>query len=167
MTAESRGPDPLREERELLLRNLAFYRMQVQRLEKSLQELNSSQEGKGTSGNAQDALQPVVKDEYKGMILRNAIETYLRARRGHRISFERVVSDLLLAGVDPGLPRLGQSDPVRLLSHNLKILMALRRNLIAWEPQGKPGKIHPKDLTIWLAPSADELHGRRARNHSG
>lgn len=110
-----------------------------------------TQQGLATSN-----LPPVTPGEFRGMRISNALEPYIRLRRGHRIPFKRIVDDLLEGEVNPGAPRGRKTDPRTLIAQTLKITLPNRTNLVDWEPKGSLMGIDEDLITVWLASTADE-----------
>jgi hypothetical protein len=117
-----------------------------------------------------DHLPPVRSDEYKGMRAMDALEAYLRVRRGFKIPLPIAAADLVEGGCDPGAPRGKKSDPIALVSHTLKIGVPNRPKLLEYAPDAIAPKtgahVIPKgtrdeDITVWLAASADEPKRRK------
>lgn len=114
---------------------------------------------------------PVVRsDEFRGKRAVDALDAYLRARRGFKIPLSRAVADIVAGGVDPGQPRGNKSDPAALVSHTLKIALPNRRTTFSYEPDGVSKKtgahVIPKgskdeDIIVWLADTADQPKRRK------
>jgi hypothetical protein len=84
---------------------------------------------------------PVVPGRYKGKKLSPALDDYLRARPGFKITFDRVVEDLRIGGADMGNPKRA--------AQNLKITMQARSTkrsnpLVEWDDH----------WTMWLSDAA-------------
>lgn len=110
---------------------------------------------------------PVRKNEFQGLRAVEALENYLRARPGIRISLKQAVEQILQGGAAWGEPRGRSADPARRAIHNLKIAFSNRSKTFAWEPKtltrkGWPGV--PKgdvDIVVWLAESAQTPKKRK------
>jgi hypothetical protein len=123
------------------------------------------------SGHSQslDTLPIAKKDEFKGMRPIDALENYLRARRGFKIPLPRIVADLVEGGVHPGSNRGKTSDPAELVSWTLKISVPSRK-AFGYHPAGVSEKtgapiipkrvgdklVEDEEITIWLADAADQ-----------
>lgn len=151
-----RGPDRISETIALLEKEHAELTTRAADIKVFLDQLRGMRTGGGGTVSATSLLPPVIKDEFKGDSLRQAFETYLRGRRGHKIPFNKVLDDLLLAGVTPGKIRRGQSDPRKLLEHKLKILCSNSPRFLGREPSGKLHKIDARDILVWFADAADQ-----------
>lgn len=111
-----------------------------------------------------DALPDVKEGEFMGKRPVDALEWYLKARRGIRIPLSKAVADLLIGGAHPGNPRGRQSDPAALIAHTLKIGIPNRRKLFDFTPKGTSSKgraVIPRrtpdgDILVWLAETADD-----------
>lgn len=154
-----RSPDPIGESIALLIRQRDDFLAQAADIDAVLERMR----GLKPAGGDFHLPPPVTQGEFVGRKLSHAFESYLRARKGHKLTLDKVVADLLAGGLDPGLPRHGQKDPRQLLIHNLKILMGNRRELVAWQPDGLLKKVDPRDITLWLAPGADQPPKKRVR----
>lgn len=116
-----------------------------------------------------DKLVPVRKDEFKGKRAMEALDAYMRARKGHKIPFRRIIADLIEGGADPGSPRGSKTDPAVLIAHTLKIGIPNRPSVFEFSPVGQSKKgapIIPKgtrdeEITVWLADTADQPKRRR------
>ncbi len=64
---------------------------------------------------------PVKPRDYQAMRPIDALEGYLKARRGVRIQFSKAEHDLVEGGVDPGQARWKNKDPEALVAQTLKI----------------------------------------------
>jgi len=156
--------------KEVIERNLAH----IERQRKELLELKASVEAmERRAGYSLEQLPLVRPNEYKGMRAVDALESYLRVRRGFKIPLARAVADLVEGGVDPGQPRGKKTDPVGLVSHTLKISIPNRPTIFSYAPEAVaeksgarilPKGIKDEDVTVWLSESADQPKRRtRAR----
>lgn len=59
--------------------------------------------------------------QYQGMRPVDALESYLRIRKGNQVPLPKIVADLVVGGVNPGAPRGRKNDPAGLIEHTLKI----------------------------------------------
>lgn len=114
---------------------------------------------------------PVGPEEYKGKRAIDALELYLRVRRGAKVTLSQAVEDLVKGGAYPGDPRKGQSDPTALIMHTLKIGIPQKSRIFEFEPK-LPAKNHkfkfPRKISndlcfVWLGPGAD-VPKKRARS---
>lgn len=129
----------------------------VQDLEQQLQSARAilatiRREKAGINGNSQDQT-PVIPGQYAGQRAIDALENYLRARKGMRIPLDRCVQDLIIGGADTGQPRGRSADPFRRMRHNLKIAIGNLTDLFAWEPVADTDTGVPRGdvkITIWL-----------------
>lgn len=147
---------------------------ELQRQLQTIEELLSNMEAvERRSGYNLDHLPQVRKDEFKGKRTMDALDAYLRARRGFKIPFPRIVADLLEGGVDGGRPRGKKSDPAALVSHTLKIGIPNRRATFGYSPEAVSEKsgahIIPKgtrdeEITVWLADTADQPKRRQRKD---
>lgn len=110
----------------------------------------------GVDGNVPD-LPAVIPGQYIRQRAVDALENYLRSRKGLRIPLDRAVQDLIAGGANAGEPGGRNSDPAKRMRHNLKIAVPNRTETFGWEPvvktrKGLPGM--PKgnvSVTVWLA----------------
>jgi hypothetical protein len=119
----------------------------------------------------EDSKIPHVKQrEYEGMRGIDALERYLKDRRGMRIRLSKAVKDLIEGGADPGQPRRGITDPEELVAHALKIGLSGNARVFDWSPQGlskekrtivKKG-VPDDQVFVWLAEEGD-ITKRRVR----
>ena len=84
-----------------------------------------------------------------------ALQKYLQARKGMRISLSRAAKDLIAGGLDPGQPRGRKTDPVGLVEQKLRIGLPYLSRIFTWEPMGQtkeglPGVPKRVDATVWL-----------------
>ena len=116
------------------------------------------------TGTPENETQVVISGQYAGQRAIDALENYLRARKGQRIPLDRCVQDLIAGGANTGEPRGRSSDPVRRMTHNLKIAIPNRSETFGWEPMAYSRKGLPaiprrgpgrkgKDVsvTVWLS----------------
>jgi hypothetical protein len=144
-------------------------------LEQELKTLNEhlvnmeAVERRSGHGQSLDALPVVKKDEFRGMRAVDALENYLRARRGFKIPLPRIVADLVEGGVDPGHARGKKSDPAALVSHTLKIGIP-NRKAFGYHPDSIsektgahviPKGVKDEEITVWLGDAADQPKRRK------
>jgi hypothetical protein len=161
------GASPINLAKEKLLKGLA----DLDRQRKSIMDVLSYMEAmeRRTGYNLEDA-PPIRKDEFRGARAVQALESYLRTRRGFRIPLSRIVKDLVEGGVDPGQPRGKKNDPAGLVAHTLKIAVPNRRDVFGYEPSAVnektgahviPKGIRDEDILVWLADTADQPRRRK------
>ncbi len=132
------------------------YLQQASELQKKateLEEVIRRLRGLSDGGSAELDIRHVIIGEFKGHKISLALTLYLRERRGQRIPIDRVVDDLLLAGVDPGKQRSNQT-PAQTMRHNLKITVANTPKKVQYDPELS---------VIWAADTIDEQPKRRVR----
>ncbi len=105
-------------------------------------------------------LPPVIPGQYQGLRPIDALENYLRARRGVRIRLARAVEDLLAGGADSGPKKARSPIAAKRMMQDLKIAIPNKAKVFAWEPMaktrtGRPGTPRGDvSITIWLAARA-------------
>jgi hypothetical protein len=144
---------------------------EIERGRQDLMELLANIEAKERrKGYNLDNAPPVRKDEFRGVRAVQALESYLRIRRGFRVPLSRIVKDLVEGGVDPGQPRGSKNDPAGLVAHTLKIAVPNRRDVFGYEPAAVnektgahviPKGIRDEDILVWLADTADQPRRRK------
>jgi hypothetical protein len=131
---------------EYFLRQLEDLRRQQKECEDMIKRLREAK--KRIMGGVAE-IPPVKPGEYVSMRPVDALEHYLKARRGLRIPLNRAVSDLVAGGVDAGQPRGKKNDPAALVTHTLKISLPNRKDTFGWSPE----HINPKGRHViaWLS----------------
>lgn len=128
---------------------------------KAIQTLISNVRAVRISGAGEKPYPPVREHEYQGMRAVDALESYLRGRRGMKIPLSRIAQDLVKGGVNPGEPRGKKNDPTLLVDHTLRISLPNKRRLFSWEPDESLKGIDSDKITIWLATTADQPKRRK------
>lgn len=156
--------------REELLKGLREAEQQVKTFKEILSRLDEVEQ---RSNFNLSHLPPVRQNEYRGMRAMDALESYLRARRGFKVPLKRAVEDLLEGGVDPGRSRGKQTEPSALISHTLKIGIPNRRSTVAYQPDSVSAKtgahviprgVPDDQIILWLAETADEPRRRTRKD---
>ena len=88
----------------------------------------------GVDGSSLPDLPAVIPGQYVGQRAVDALENYLRGRKGLRIPLDRAVQDLIAGGADTGQPGGRSADPAERMTHNLKIAIPNRTETFGWEP---------------------------------
>lgn len=108
----------------------------------------------------------VIPGQYAGQRAIDALENYLRARKGLRVPLDRCVQDLIAGGAGTDKTAGRSSDPARRMTHNLKIAVPNRPETFCWEPvvasrkglpamPRRPGRKGPDvSVTVWLTTGA-------------
>lgn len=153
--------------KEELLKGLREAEQQAKTIKEILANMEAAEK---RSGQNLEMLPPVRKDEYRGMRAADALEIYLRSRRGYKIPLTRAVADLVDGGTNPGQPRGKKTDPIALVLHTLKIAVPNRRNVFRYTPEGTaektgafiiPKGVRDEEIIIWLSEEADEPQKRK------
>jgi len=150
-------PDRLSLAEDQLVNEMSDLEGRLKTLKGILENLRAARK---TAAGGQD-IRPVSPEEYRGLRIVDALETYLRARRGIKIPLPRIIEGLVVGGVDPGKPRRNRTDPAALISQTIKISLPNNDRIFAWEPKGLLKGVDESTIFVWLAPSADEVKRRK------
>lgn len=110
-----------------------------------------------------DTIHPVVSDEeIKGLEPGEALEVYMRNRKGVKIPFLQIVAEFMAAGVNPGKPRAGKGgQPRNLMIRNLKIAVSNRTDLYDHYPSGSLKGVPNEKIVVQLALGADQVKQKK------
>jgi hypothetical protein len=156
--------------KEHLLKGLRDAEQEVRRYKKLLATFEADER---QSWPDLDDLPPVRSEEYKGKRAMDALESYLRVRRGFKIPLALAAADLVEGGCDPGAPRGKKVDPAALVAHTLKIGVPNRLDVFDFEPKllrktktGRerfiiPPKTPDENIKFLLSASADRAKRRK------
>lgn len=149
-----------------ILRDLAALEIQRAKLQGLLEVTEKLNGNHGVTAEI-NLLPPVLPGDYPGMTRKDALEYYMRQRKGNRIPLSKIVADLLAGGVDPGEPRKAGETPAATLAHNIKIgLSQPGSRLYGREPEGKLTRIDSRDIKVWLDETAAEVPPAPRRRRS-
>lgn len=131
--------------------------------------LNDLRKRRKNKNSGLDSLPDVREGEFMGKRPVDALEWYLKARRGVRLPLSKVVADLVIGGAHPGNPRGSQTDPAALIAHTLKIGIPNRKRLFDFTPKATskkglpviPRKTPDSEIIVWLAETADQPTSRK------
>lgn len=150
-----RSPDPIGATEELLRKQAEEFRAKAKAIEEFLERMQRLNSNGALALLPAHAAVTVEEDEFRGRKIGVSVDSYLRRRRGQRLTLAEVVKDLLAGGQDPGKPRGKKKDPAKLIEQKVKILLQ-NAPWVAREPAGELDGVDARDITIWLHPSADE-----------
>jgi hypothetical protein len=153
--------------KEELLKGKRDLEQQLKTIEEILANMEAVEKRSGY-GQSLDALPVVKPDDFRGKRAGEAVEPYLRARRGFKIPLPRIVADLVEGGADKGENRGKVTDPAKLISHTLKLSLGNWSRFCDFHPKEhyKTAKgvdrvrvkkgTKDEDITVWLADAADQ-----------
>jgi hypothetical protein len=153
-TADER-PDYVSEAKKPLQLHLAKLRQEVAAVEEILGRFDAMN---GAPSSEIKLLPPVMPGEYKGQSRKDALEYYMRQRRGNRVPLSKIVADLLAGGCNAGEARKVGESPEATLAHNIKIgLSQPGARLYGRSPAGKLTRVDSRDILVWLDETAAEV----------